>query len=109
MDVISGKYYLVNSGYPNEHGFLGPYRGQRYHFQEFHRRGQPQTREEIFNRAHSSVRCVIERTFGVWKKRWRILQNILSFPYKVQVQIVVTSIALHGYYRRKSQEDIAFR
>jgi hypothetical protein len=32
-----------------------------------------------------------------------------SFPYKVQVQIVVASIALHGYYRRKSQEDIAFR
>jgi hypothetical protein len=48
--VFTGKYYLVDSGYPNEYGFLGPYRGQRYDLQEFKRRGQPQTREEIFNR-----------------------------------------------------------
>jgi hypothetical protein len=27
IDVIPRKYYLVNSGYPNEYGFLGPYRG----------------------------------------------------------------------------------
>jgi hypothetical protein len=67
--VFSGKYYLVDSGYLNEYGFLGPYRGQRYHLQEFRRRGQPQTREEIFNRMHSSLRCMIERTFGVWKKK----------------------------------------
>jgi len=68
--VFTGKYYLVDLGYPNEYEFLGPYRGQRYHLQEFRRRGQPQTREEIFNRVHSSLRYVIERTFGVWKKRW---------------------------------------
>jgi hypothetical protein len=48
--VFTGKYYLVDSGYPNEYEFLGLYRGQRYHLQEFKRRGQPQTREEIFNR-----------------------------------------------------------
>ena len=51
--------------FPIEYGFLGPYRGQRYHLQEFRRRGQPQTREEIFNRMHFSLHCVIERTFGV--------------------------------------------
>ena len=63
--VFPGKYYLVDSRYPNEYGFLGLYRGQRYHLQEFRRRGQPQTCEEIFNRMHSSLRCVIERTLGV--------------------------------------------
>jgi len=40
---------------------------------------------------------------------WRILQNMPSFPYEAQVQIVVASITLHDYIRRKSQEDIAFR
>jgi hypothetical protein len=25
--VFIGKYYLVDSGYSNEYGFLGPYRG----------------------------------------------------------------------------------
>jgi hypothetical protein len=29
------------------------------------------------------------------------------FPYKTQVQIVVASMALHNYIRRKSIEDVA--
>ncbi|XP_061961541.1 protein ALP1-like [Populus nigra] len=103
-----GKYYLVDSGYPNEYGYLGPYRGERYHLPEFHRRGQPRSREELFNRVHSSLRCVIECTFGVWKKRWRILQTMPEFPYKSQVKIVVASMALHNYIRRKSGQDVAF-
>ncbi|PPS01184.1 hypothetical protein GOBAR_AA19479 [Gossypium barbadense] len=36
----NGKYYLVDSGYPQMKGYLGPYRGQRYHFPDF-RRGRP--------------------------------------------------------------------
>ncbi|KAK5784930.1 hypothetical protein PVK06_039471 [Gossypium arboreum] len=32
-----GKYYLVNSGYPQMAGFLGPYRGERYHLPGFRR------------------------------------------------------------------------
>ena len=99
---------MVDVGYPNEYGYLGPYKGERYHFQEFRRRGQPTNREERFNRAHSSLRNVIERAFGVWKQRWRILQNMPAYPYKSQVKIVVASMALHNYIRRKSQEDVAF-
>ncbi|CAL5359331.1 uncharacterized protein LOC114295363 [Camellia sinensis] len=30
-----GKYYLVDSGYPNRIGYLAPFRGSRYHQQEF--------------------------------------------------------------------------
>jgi hypothetical protein len=33
---------------------------------------------------------------------------MLAYPYKSQVQIVVASMALHNYIRRKSQEDVAF-
>ncbi|PPD98144.1 hypothetical protein GOBAR_DD04816 [Gossypium barbadense] len=36
----NGKYYLVDSGYPQMKGYLGPYRGQRYHLPDF-RRGRP--------------------------------------------------------------------
>ncbi|KAH1083561.1 hypothetical protein J1N35_023322 [Gossypium stocksii] len=32
-----GKYYLVDSGYPQMKGYLGPYRGQRYHLPDFRR------------------------------------------------------------------------
>jgi hypothetical protein len=30
------------------------------------------------------------------------------FPYKIQVHIFVTSMALHNYIRRKSEHDVAF-
>ncbi|KAH1066687.1 hypothetical protein J1N35_031674 [Gossypium stocksii] len=33
----NGKYYLVDFGYPQMKGYLGPYRGQRYHLPDFHR------------------------------------------------------------------------
>ena len=67
--VIAGKYYLVDVGHPNEYGYLGPYKGERYHFQDFWRRGQPPSQEKRFNHAHSLLLNVIERAFGVWKQR----------------------------------------
>ncbi|KAJ9189265.1 hypothetical protein P3X46_000580 [Hevea brasiliensis] len=49
--------------------YLKPYKDTRHHLPDF-RRGQPPSgQEEIFNRAHSSLGSVIERTFGVWKNR----------------------------------------
>jgi len=96
--LFAEKYYLVDAGYPNEYGYFGPYKDERYHLQEFRRREQPSEREEVFNRAHSSLRNVIQHSFGVWKQRWRILQNMSAYPYKTQVEIVVASIALHNLY-----------
>jgi hypothetical protein len=34
------------------------------------------------------------------------LQNIYAYLYKMQVEIVVGSIALHNYIRRRSQDDV---
>ena len=106
--VITGKYYLVDVRYPNEYGYLGPYKGERYHLQDFRHRGQPRNQQEVFNRTHSSLRNVIERSFGVWKQRWRILQNMHVYPYKTQVEIIVASMALHNYIRRRSHDNVAF-
>uniref|UniRef100_A0A452YGR6 DDE Tnp4 domain-containing protein n=1 Tax=Aegilops tauschii subsp. strangulata TaxID=200361 RepID=A0A452YGR6_AEGTS len=70
-------YYLVDSGYPNRVGYLAPYKGQTYHLPEF-RAGRPPTGKlEVYNHAHSSLRNVVERTFGVLKQKWRILRNVL--------------------------------
>ena len=106
--VITSKYYLVDVEYPDEYSYLGPYKGERYHFQEFRCHGQPRNQQEVFNRVHSSLRNVIEYSFGVWKQRWRILQNMFAYPYKTQVEIVVTSMTLYNYIRRKSHDDAAF-
>ncbi|PNX63325.1 hypothetical protein L195_g053448 [Trifolium pratense] len=73
-----GKYNLVDAGYPNMKGYLSPYKGERYLFfkkgERYHipdfRDGSPAEGIcEVFNHAHSSLRNVIERTIGIWKKR----------------------------------------
>ncbi|KAK2658924.1 hypothetical protein Ddye_005457 [Dipteronia dyeriana] len=76
-----GKYYLVDVGYPQMKGFLGPYKGERYRIPHFRRGEEPTGHNEIFNHAHSSLRSIIEGTFGVWKKNgefYVICQVILS-------------------------------
>lgn len=60
---------MVDAGYPQMRGYLGPYKGERYHLPHFHRGDEPTGHKEIFNHAHSSLRGIIERTFGVWKKK----------------------------------------
>ncbi len=57
-----GKYYLVDSGYPNRPGYLAPYKETKYHLQEYRDAPEPQGKEENFNYAHSSLRNVIERS-----------------------------------------------
>jgi len=57
--LFAGKYYLVDTGYPNEYSYLGPYKDEMYHLQEFRCRGQPSGQEEVFNRAHLSLRNMI--------------------------------------------------
>jgi hypothetical protein len=69
INFFIGKYYLVDSGYPNRTGYLAPYKGSTYHLPEFHlrRHRAPQGKYEMFNYLHSSLRNVIERAFGVRK------------------------------------------
>ncbi|CAL2265626.1 unnamed protein product [Prunus armeniaca] len=35
LKVPQGKYFLVDCGFPNRHQFLAPFRGVRYHLQDF--------------------------------------------------------------------------
>jgi hypothetical protein len=64
---------------------------------------------EIFNHVHSSLRCTIERTFGVWKNKLKLLHCMLNFPYDKQVKIVVAFIALHNFIRKHAIEDAKFQ
>ncbi|XP_020575313.1 putative nuclease HARBI1 [Phalaenopsis equestris] len=106
----AGKYYLVDAGYPMQRGYLKPYSDTRYHLPDFERAsGTVRGRKEMFNKRHSSLRGVIERTFGVWKKKWVILRDMPSYPFQKQVYIVVATMALHNFIRRhSSQSDTDF-
>ncbi|XP_050890581.1 uncharacterized protein LOC127095995 [Lathyrus oleraceus] len=90
--------------------FSSPYRGERYHAQEYRGQGrQPRSPEELFNYRHSSLRMTIERCFGVLKNRFPILK--LMPPYKPSRQrlIVIVCCAIHNYIRKWNLPDELFR
>nr|XP_034591982.1 putative nuclease HARBI1 isoform X1 [Setaria viridis] len=103
-----GKYYVVDAGYPNRPGYLAPYKGERYHLPEWHRGMEPKTPAERFNRVHSSIRNVIERSFGLLKMKWQILYKMPPYPMYKQKMIVVATMVLHNYIREHGGEDIDF-
>ncbi|XP_020581050.1 putative nuclease HARBI1 [Phalaenopsis equestris] len=106
----TGKYYLVDAGYPLQRGYLKPFPDTRYHIPDFARASNvTRGRKEMFNKRHSSLRGVIERTFGVWKKKWVILRDMPPYNFSKQVHIVCATMALHNYIRRHhSRSDIDF-
>jgi hypothetical protein len=91
------KFYLVDSGYPNRPGYLAPYKGTKCHLPEYQEGPKPQGKKEIFNFAYSSLRNVIERSFGVLKMKWRILLHMPSYAPHKQSQIIVACMALHNF------------
>ncbi|XP_048622891.1 uncharacterized protein LOC111200757 isoform X2 [Brassica napus] len=105
----NGKYYLVDAGYPTRTGYLGPYRRVRYHLDQFNRGGPPTNTREVFNRRHSSLRSVIERTFGVWKAKWRILDcRHPKYGLIKWIKLVTATMALHNFIRDSHREDNDF-
>ena len=89
-------------------GFLAPYKGERYYLPEFQRGSQPQNAQEYFNQAHSSLRSVIERCFGVWKARWHILGIMPGYPFEVQVALVPVTITLHNFIIKARVENFDY-
>ena len=85
---------------------ITPYRGVRYHLKEYSRRG-PQNAKELFNHRHSSLRNVIERTFGVLKKRFPIIASGTEPHYDVDTmtKIVLACCILHNFLRVVNNDE----
>ncbi|GAV81609.1 LOW QUALITY PROTEIN: DDE_4 domain-containing protein, partial [Cephalotus follicularis] len=83
LSVPHGHYYLDDAGYTNCKGFLAPYRGQRYHLNDWRTGHRPNTPKEFFNMKHSSAGNVIERCFGLLKLRWAILRSPSFYSIKI--------------------------
>jgi hypothetical protein len=94
----------VDAGYTNGPGFLAPYRGTRYHLKEWIG-NTPQNYKELFNLRHSRARNVIERSFGVLKKRWSILRTPSFFDIKTQIRIINACFGLHNFIIDEKKSD----
>ncbi|KAJ0599817.1 hypothetical protein HanRHA438_Chr03g0111261 [Helianthus annuus] len=65
--------------------------------------------KETFNYYCSSLRNIIERTFGVWKARQALLRDMhVNFTYDHQVSIVIASMVIHYFIRKVGGFDKAF-
>ena len=105
-----GSYYLVDSGLPIGTSFLSPHKSTRYHVQEFNSSGRRITsKKELYNYRHSSLRMVIERSFGVLKARFPILNLMPNFKPIRQRYVVIVCCALHNFIRMNNQSDELFR
>jgi hypothetical protein len=95
------KYHLGDAGYALSRSVLTPYRGVRYHLKEWQRGNlKPVNKEELFNLRHASLRNVIERGFGVLKKRFPMLVTMTSYPFDMQCKLVLCCFMLHNFIRR---------
>ena len=77
--------------------FLATYRSSRngvirYYKSYFNNGPTPRNKQELFNRCHASLRSIIERTFGVWKKKWRILYDFPRYDIHVQKRVVTDTM-----------------
>nr|POF26915.1 protein alp1-like [Quercus suber] len=94
----TGSYYLVDSGLPIGTSFLPPHKSTRYHAQGFHSSNRtPTTKKELFNYRHSSLRMVIERSFGVLKACFPILNLMPNFKRSRQRYVITACCCLHNF------------
>lgn len=62
----------------------------------------------MFNFAHSPLRTVIARSFGVLKKRFPMLKMMPSYSFDTQVLIVVACVTIHNFIRKQQEQDWSF-
>ena len=98
----------MDAGYPNRRGFLAPYKGVRYHQALWKRAPRPRGMKQIFNRAHSSLRSVIEQSFGMVKMKWRILLGLPHYSERKQAQIILACCGLHNFILENDNDDLHY-
>ena len=125
LTIPPGKFYLADAGFGICDSLLVPYRGVRYHLAEWGRANtrcalyiyiqvsifissniRPANREELFNLRHASARNVVERVFGVLKKRWGILTRPPQFDISIQAQVPPGLSATHNFMMDHDPNDI---
>ena len=99
---------MVDAGYTNMRGFLSPFRNVRYWLPDFQGPAIPRTREEHFNRLHSSLRNLIERSFGVLKAQFPTLKRMAPYPFPIRWSVVIVATAMHNFIRKEDMEDQLF-
>jgi hypothetical protein len=82
LEIPPGCFLLGDAGFSLTTSILTPYRGVRYHLNEFGPgSSRPRNPKELFNLRHARLRAAVERFFGVLKEKFPVLRIPLPFLY----------------------------
>ncbi|KAM3238267.1 hypothetical protein P3L10_013297 [Capsicum annuum] len=73
-----------------------------------YRRRRAITKEEKFNHAYAQLINVIERSYGVLKARFPILDKMTPYPINIQRDIAIACFAVNNFIRKESINDELF-
>jgi hypothetical protein len=106
--IPDGKFYLGDAGYGLSSGVVTPYRGVRYHLKEWGKGNmKPQNKKELFNLRHAQLRNVVERIFGVTKKRFPILDRYTeNWSIETQTRMIFALFMLHNFIHNHGGDSI---
>ena len=96
----------MDSGYANRIGYLTPYHDTNYHIRDWRRLGGDH-KKEMFNFCHASPRNAMERTFGIWKSRFRILRGVPHYPLQTQRDIIIACAVVHNFIMMSSDDEVS--
>src|SRR6266571_2412097 len=111
------RYYRGDGGYANSASLLVPYWSTRYHLKEWgqsrHRcvpyalsvpwllipssHNSLQNYKELFNYRHAQLRNHVERIFGLFKRHFQVLMQVLEYSLDMQARLVPALAVLHNF------------
>ena len=107
LSIPPNKYYLADAGFAMTPKLMLPFRAVRYHLREWSQgNDKPKDQQELYNLRHATARNVIERVFGVMKRRFKIIQEANGYDLKTNARIMSALAALHNFIRCHDGDDI---
>ncbi|KAK2742033.1 hypothetical protein CKAH01_01460 [Colletotrichum kahawae] len=96
----AGQFYLADAGFGESNaGIVTPFVGQRYHLRDYLESNmRPQSRKELYNLAHARLRSVVERVFGLVKRKFKIVRGKNAAEYNFATQRFSREPEIGRYY-----------
>ncbi|KAF7550296.1 hypothetical protein G7046_g8058 [Stylonectria norvegica] len=97
--IPEGRFYLGDAGFGLQRGIITPYPNTRYHLADWVSSARrPQNPRELYNLRHARIRVVVERTFGMLKRKFKILRdNPSEYSFGAQILIVYACTGLWNF------------
>ena len=96
----------MDSRYVNHIGYLAPYCYTNNHLHDRKRLGGDH-KKEMFNFHHASLRNAVERTFDIWKSRFRILSWVLHYSLQTHRDIIIACAVVHNFIMMSSDDEVS--